>query len=610
MTTTKFPIAVWVSLLLTVILSFANLLPRYQVEQGNKAVTLVVESEIVDELAATQSLSYEEGLALVKAAGIGALSCNERSASELLNSGSISLIPQENQGFEVQGSPRDIEIIAQMYEARYGKTTRTEQGVLIKDERELKTLPLGLNPYDVQAAAVAQLPIVARLGNPAGTTSRYIQTSLRLAAENGAQYYLPLGEQALGNQALLKTTDEALKANKIKYVTAEFVKIAGDSTLVGLAPDNAVRLHAAQTAELVRMSQSAIVERYVKAARERNIRLLLIRPSTTASDTPLSEFGSLIKAIKQGLEKDGLAVKESRPFTDPESNPFLKLALGLAMVPALGFCLTALATQFGISGSKFVAWGIAGFIGVATYSSSLREYSALAGSILMPVLAYFWFLTKTNRNPLLSYLGISAICLVGGLQVAGLLTGLPYMLHLNLFTGVKLSVFLPIFIAGYLVMNSLNPIKKTLAQPIVWGTLGSSLLVLGVLAFMNSRTGNDNPAGVSGLELQLRNVLDQLLFVRPRTKEFMIGHPLLFMGLFVWVRTSKDTVWHTVAALLVVAGAIGQTSVVNTFCHLHTPIDLSLGRVVTGHLAGCILGALGWAVLHRFIPKTAGEEKN
>ncbi|QYK52515.1 MAG: hypothetical protein KF824_09625 [Fimbriimonadaceae bacterium] len=610
MTTTKFPVYVWISILLTAILSFVNIWPRFQVEQGNKAVTIVVEADVVDELSATQRMTFAEGLNFLKDYGVGAVACNERTAGELLSNGLVNLSTQPDGSYELTGSEMDIESIAEAYAARFGTVRRTDAGLLISDPQRLRLLTIGLNPRDVEVIRQNQLPIVARLGNPTGVLPNYVHFTIQKAAKQGAKYFLPLGEQVLGNQALIKDTSEALKANGMVYVTAEFVKIAGDSTITGLEPENAVRLHAAQSAELIRMSQSAIVERYVKAARERNIRLLLVRPAGTASETPLNEFSNLIRAIRDGIAKDGMAVKPSRPFTEPQSNTFLKLALGIAMIPALGFCLLSLAGNWNPKLTKPAAWLIAGGVGLATYSSSLREYSALAGSILFPVLAYFWFLAKPNRNAVLSYAGISAISLVGGLQIAGLLTALPYMLHLNLFTGVKLSVFLPIFIAGFLMMNHLAPVKKTLNQPVVWGTLFAAIFGLGMLAFMNSRTGNDNPAGVSGLELQFRNILDQLLFARPRTKEFMIGHPMLLFGLLTWARAPKGSKWYTVAALLIALGAIGQTSVVNTFCHIHTPIDLSIGRVITGHIAGCIIGALGWVVLHRFVPKATGEDIN
>src|SRR5206468_604135 len=41
---------------------------------------------------------------------------------------------------------------------------------------------------------------------------------------------------------------------------------------------------------------------------------------------------------------------------------------------------------------------------------------------------------------------------------------------------------------------------------------------------------------------------------------------------------------------LVLVGAIGQVSLVNSFCHLHTPIALTLARVWNGLWVGALVG--------------------
>jgi hypothetical protein len=45
-------------------------------------------------------------------------------------------------------------------------------------------------------------------------------------------------------------------------------------------------------------------------------------------------------------------------------------------------------------------------------------------------------------------------------------------------------------------------------------------------------------------------------------------------------------------------GAIGQTSIVNTLCHLHTPVEVSLIRILIGLILGGILGSAAWALLN------------
>jgi peptidoglycan/LPS O-acetylase OafA/YrhL len=89
------------------------------------------------------------------------------------------------------------------------------------------------------------------------------------------------------------------------------------------------------------------------------------------------------------------------------------------------------------------------------------------------------------------------------------------------------------------------------------------------------------------MEMKIRSLLDRTLPVRPRTKEFLIGHPAFVLALALWFRGRRR--W---AAPLLVVGVVGQVSMLNTFCHVHTPLYLSLVRVVTGLALGA---ALGWA---------------
>jgi hypothetical protein len=109
------------------------------------------------------------------------------------------------------------------------------------------------------------------------------------------------------------------------------------------------------------------------------------------------------------------------------------------------------------------------------------------------------------------------------------------------------------------------------------------------------------------------------MFVRPRTKEFLIGHPLLIVGigmmsLFrVGVRSpgleveepaqDKGQALTGWAALAMMIGSMGQTDIVNTLCHLHIPVMLSVARIGIGALLGCIIGTALWAIVLRLLPR-------
>jgi hypothetical protein len=168
---------------------------------------------------------------------------------------------------------------------------------------------------------------------------------------------------------------------------------------------------------------------------------------------------------------------------------------------------------------------------------------------------------------------------------------------------VKLSVFLPIGIVGIVAFADFNSFKESMKEPITWGAAGIGMIIFGALVLMMLRTGNDNPNTVSGGELAFRGVLEQLLPVRPRTKEFILGFPALFFGLFILHAAKYDAKnlgklsgW---VSLCIMLGFVGLTDSVNTLCHLHTPVMVSFLRDIIGLIFGALFGLVAWLVLRK-----------
>jgi hypothetical protein len=127
--------------------------------------------------------------------------------------------------------------------------------------------------------------------------------------------------------------------------------------------------------------------------------------------------------------------------------------------------------------------------------------------------------------------------------------------------------------------------------------VAAALVVFVLLVLVVLRSGNDPGVGVSAGELKVRALLDQLLYTRPRFKEFLVGHPALVIGLaLALLRRPK------IALPFLLVGALGQVSMLNTFCHLHTPLLVSLLRAVLGFTIGAVLGTAACLVLVRLFP--------
>ncbi|NLC38919.1 MAG: hypothetical protein GX779_06535 [Clostridia bacterium] len=191
----------------------------------------------------------------------------------------------------------------------------------------------------------------------------------------------------------------------------------------------------------------------------------------------------------------------------------------------------------------------------------------------------------------------SLFSLIGAVLLVGLLADVGFMLKIEQFRGVKLAHVLPLLLLVTIFLlreEKRNWLRTGLewlqARISVGWALLAAVLALALAVYV-LRTGNE-AAVVSGLELEIRSWLDRVLLVRPRTKEFLIGHPLLMLSFYLGYR-------HRYLPL-VLLGAIGQVSLVNTFAHVHTPLAVSFFRTFNGLWLG-MLGGIALIAVYRLL---------
>jgi hypothetical protein len=604
---TRVPWVVWLSLALCAGLSLYSLSFRYRAESLNQAVSLFAESDQVETLAASQNTAVDVAIGKLKSQGMTGIVATEETVGELIGEGLMELVSRGDdvilkgdagalaraaRGLGIRFSPSAASISVQPQGAQL-----TVSGL---SPNLVRQTPAGIDPGVALAAKQHRLELLVRHGNPPGATPRYIRETLEWSHELGARYFLPNGDQVLGRRVLLKELGEQLDRLGMYYVSPEFAKIGGDANMVAMEPARVVRLHAAQALEIDKLTQGGYIERYAKAATERNIRLLLLRPLDYAAEKPLDQFGELVASLSKQLSKERLTVRTAHPFQDSSVPKWLFVAIGLALAPLGVFAVSRLTQR---RGAQVAAAVLLTLLGLACWVDAGRGYAALVGSMLLPIVAIMIQPNLPSRSVLLQFLAISAISLVGGLVVAGLLNELKYFVRADQFAGVKIAHFLPIALIGLYAFWRLTDAQDALTKPITWMQAVLGILILAVLAFMASRTGNDGPAGVSSLEMQFRSLLERFLVVRPRTKEFLIGHPAMIIGLGMLISIqAKESLRSRLGgwtALVLLVGAIGQTSMVNTMCHLHTPLAIGLTRIGVGLVLGAVIGGIGWALLRK-----------
>lgn len=588
---------------LSAVVSLLSVRRRAEVESGNRTVGIAVELDVAEPLALSEGLTVDAGLVRLREAGVTHLAITEETVSTLIAEGRLTFAAIPDGTILRFTDADDAERVRRAIAVRYpgGALGSTGKEVAIEELSPIlvRQLPIGLPPEDVRRAKRARLGIVARGGNPAGLSERTLRATLAGFRAAGADSFLPSGDQVIGRRDLLPLTSTLLREEKLRYLSPEFAKIGGDSDTVERDPGNAIRLHTAQAAELDKIGPAGAVERFVRAAKERNQRMLLLRPVSGAANAPLGAFATFVADVRKGLAESGLRAGRPSPYRDPALPSLFFPLLGALGTIVCGLVLGGLTRHRGV---RAAGWSLLGLLTVAGLTKTGQQAIALLASGAFPV-AGFLIVDRSrlgHKSPapvaaIGGYLVISAVSVAGGLFVAGLLNGLPYLVKADEFRGIKISVFVPVLVVGAYFLTRLTDVRGALDGPIRWRTAAIGVFLVALVGVMLSRTGNDGPVGASGGELALRGGLEKLLSVRPRTKEFLVGHPALLAGLALLAarfrRGRREDALAPWTVLLLALGAVGQTSVVNTLCHLHIPVALSLSRIVLGLALGAIVGA-------------------
>lgn len=421
--------------------------------------------------------------------------------------------------------------------------------------------------------------------------------------------------------ALMKERDMTL--GLLEDITQlQFVKQAGlEDLAVGVGYDRIARLYTITKDEMLKLKIAEAVDRWVSTDRERNIRINLMRiyekpaPNMTLLETNLAYF----RSTKTALEEHGFTIGKASTFQDYQPSRILR-ALVLAGVAAAGTLYLSLVSQ---RMNRKTSWQYMLFV-VGTLALTIpilmgvggkvRIIGALLSANLFPTLAVISMLDfireKSHERPGMARLIASAflallVCgtlsYVGASYLSAVLSDTSYFLEFGIFRGIKLTFVMPLvlvaaaFLARYDIFDGkfdntagiMSQLKELLEMPIKVKTLLFLIFGFGALVVFVLRSGHTSGMPVAGAEIKFRNLLEHLFYARPRSKELVIGHPAFMIAALCWQRK-----WPTmVLFLFVVVATIGQGSMVETFAHMRTPLEMSFFRGIGGILFGGLIGA-------------------
>jgi len=486
---------------------------------------------------------------------------------------------------------------------------------------ERATLGFGFPLADLEDAAAEGFQIIPRLRNWEPVTEDNLAEVMRWVAKIPNLAAIGFNEQTVpgdaSNPILLDRLSDAVASLGKPLVSFEFYDQTGLSALAGRLDNDLLRVHAIAENELQRYSDfQDAMDRYGLAARERNIRYIYLRFQGLINPAAaMLTSMELIENVREGLIEEGLSVGDPIPIPNYAIPLPILYLIGAGIIASGGMLLAYCAEPFFSKRKWRIPYAILMVLALAAWAGGLvlmpvfaRKLFALAGAVIFPSLGVILVLKhskgtaelsretgglrgflasiKTLLRAIIQLLAMSAFTVFGAVIMSALLADTEFMLKLNNFMGVKVAHIIPLALVPFILWlreeDWFGLLSGTVKSSVRFWQLGVCLVLLAAFALYILRTGNDSPEAVFDLELRARQMLDSWLGVRPRTTEFLIGHPLMLVMLYYGYRFSMFP--------LLMVGLMGQVSLINTYAHVHTPIMISLQRSGHGLWLGTAIG--------------------
>ncbi|MCT1905339.1 DUF5693 family protein [Oceanobacillus sojae] len=600
----KKPFYIFSLVVLLLIISLPGIFNRAEVESANRIYEIMMPLEDLRAIAEAENRSDYEVLEAFKAAGLEKVQLDYLTLARM----------EENQQLSIYS---DAELTEALRFSPEYKDSYVEKGIYVTIPRQSSyenlltqhfyldyriiggerfyyfTDPgvleenIGYDAYYIQMLHKADMDYVFSLPNQNSHESSTLLHNYRHPSLQGVLF--SSGEVAgYPVEEDMQAARDVLQKNGLSFYQQEFSALAGFPGFAKETNYQFIRMHAITLGEK-ELEES--VQQAVRAIKERNIRSILV----TAAPERAADGITFIERLQQQMPAHFIH-GDARPFqTIATSNwiqPLLLLAgvlFGYGLLRLLPFKIIriAMVSLLVLAGA---AWLITDYLLLLKLFAWLIAVLTAVCAVLISANSRvgLWKAAEKGAAVWLSFLQALGITVIGILLIIGLLNGNEFISGVELFRGIKLLHIVPPFLVflvlfGYYLAKQhrhslLNIFNKEVR---VWHVIVCFGLLL-IFAYYIIRTGNSNL--VSPWEITIRHTLEEILYVRPRTKEFLIGYPAMIIGLYFLPRSP------IIGRFLLVIGSIGFLSMINTFTHFHSPLFVSLLRSVYGIGLGVILG--------------------
>ena len=629
--------------------------------------------ELVMSLNELRELSYQEGydeielLAKIKNSGINSIAVHEDTLESLALSGKILYFsdkelnklnfflksidpfkkfqPTPGEAYIVFNDKNDYLRIKENLQRQLGEDLVRDLGFLpyiglkVKGiEEKLTDLGLGFSEEDIKLVKNLGFQVILRLKNFAKINKEDIEFKFKESDKAGKISGIIFeGETVLGyplKENLIHTA-ELLKTKGYPFGIIEFAGQEGIETIAHLASELAVRVHSITKEEMEIIFTQKATERWIRAAKERKVRIFYVKPFMKSNFNLIEENLSYIRIITEELKANGFSTGKASILSTSYQAP--KIFILLLILGVISGGLILLKNVFKIKKYQEYSLLLLGILFSLLLLFLNREIfliklMALLTALIFPTLAIInnekYFLENNNskfkdaqdfskNNPSFilmikqistGFFRIILITLSGALLIAALLSNNKFMLGIEQFSGIKISYLVPLLLVLAIMWLKVNKgklmILENIKKPILIEHVIIMMFFAVFLVIYISRSGNFSFIPVLGIEEKIRIFLEKTLIARPRNKEFLIGYPALLLAMSMnYLRIKEFKI------PIIIIGTIGPVTLINTFCHIHTPFLFSMLRTFNGVWLGLALGLIV-VTLFYYLVKIFREKNN
>ncbi|MBQ7220574.1 MAG: hypothetical protein IJS28_06295 [Synergistaceae bacterium] len=586
-----------------------GLLPRVRLEHENNNVAIISDYREIATLARNSGLGVDEAIGILKKNGITGMMVSELIGDNIdkgIGQAEMKIMKDSERGTEgtiitITPYSEHKDLLNKWLRMRFAiSDDKTGPVFLTIPSNMLKNSGMLPDIDGLEAAKRAGLPVFYRPAPSPGHLSDRAAVMLReVHAKYPVSVFTPSGEYVSGYPDVSKLANAA-KELEIPVAIVEFSRQVGEPQLNAQVSPYLLPLHSVTNEEMTsrRISRKALRERLIRAALERSVRLLLLRTAPpNTSDFKFADFAEEVRLLGEGLKAHGFNLAWPEPVF-ARRNLHINVLSAWAMCAVLMLCVWSYLVRMGMKSDKKIAvLFAAGSVVLAVCAWKVASAARIAGALAAPMIATEASLIALDKGRKRGVLQGFVFAIVGGLALASFFSTTSYMLRLSTFSGVRLTLVLPpVLVLLHDLKNRVHPesLIGFLNRPPLWGELIMIIILLGAVGFMVLRSGNTQ--GISNFEASMRDTLERSLVARPRTKEVFVGYPSVLLLVYL--------VGHGMTAryreILRIGASIGFSSVVNSFCHFHTPLTLILLREFNGLWTGLIVGVIA-VMLVKFV---------